>query len=291
MALRIGILNLMPKLETYEPLLLGPLSRASVEVEPVWLRLETHSYESSDPAHLARSYRTLDSALDSGPLDGLLLTGAPVEQLEFDEVRYWPELYDVLSYARAEIPSTLGLCWGGLALGHVLGIPKTVYRQKVFGVFENTTLDPETPLLRAHPRSFRCAHSRHSGISDSALERADRDGLVRPLSHSLETGYSLFETPDHRFVAHLGHPEYVAERLVFEYRRDRALGRADVPAPRHFDPDAPDHSWQAHGDAFFDGWVALLADAQSARRPARLSPPSPRAPRAAPAHAVSRARR
>lgn len=256
---RVGIVNIMPKLEAYEPLLLGPLSRATRPVEPVLIRLTTHRYASSDQAHLERHYRSFTEAVDEAPLDGLILTGAPVEDLEFEDVSYWPELTQLLDYARGQIASTLGLCWGGLALARMLGIPKLLYPRKLFGVYAHRRLVDAHPLLAGQPAAFPCAHSRHAGIADAELERAARDGRVRLLGHAPDTGYTLFETPDHRFVMHLGHPEYVADRLVFEWNRDQSLGRTDVPPPRDFDPENPVTSWHAHREALFDRWIDLLA--------------------------------
>ncbi len=256
---RVGIVNIMPKLEAYEPLLLGPLGRVREWVEPVFLRLESHRYQSSDEHHLAQFYQTFDAALARGSLSGLIITGAPVEELPFEEVRYWGELTRILDYARKNVKSTLGLCWGGLALGGLLGIPKTLFPKKLFGVFDNRRLSSTHPLLLRQEATFPCAHSRHSGIKDAHLEEAASDGRVRLLSHSSETGYSLFETPEHRFVMHLGHPEYVAERLVFEWERDRAIQRPDVEPPHNFDSEHPVTSWHSHRESLFQSWVSLVA--------------------------------
>jgi homoserine O-succinyltransferase len=258
--IRIGIINVMPKLEAYEPLLLAPLARVRRAIEPVFVRLESHAYHSSDLGHLERFYRTFAAEQGKGPLDGLILTGAPVEELPFEEVRYWEELSAILEVARRSIRSTLGLCWGGLALGALLGVPKTRLPRKLFGVFENRPVDPSQPLLANQGERFWCAHSRHSGILDADLEQVAADGRVRPLSYAPETGYSLFESPDHRFVMHLGHPEYVADRLVFEWERDRTLGRADVDPPQNFDPAAPVTSWHSHREAFLESWVSLVSE-------------------------------
>lgn len=258
MPLRVGIINIMPRLESYEPLLDEPLARARVPVERVYIRLETHGYTSSDREHLARKYQTFAAALEGGPLDGLVLTGAPVEDIDFEDVHYWPELSSILRRARTTIASTLGLCWGGMALAKLLGVDKLRYPRKLFGVYANTRLD-DSPLTDAQPPEFRCAHSRHAGIADAELERAAAAGTVRLLGHAAATGYSLFETPDHRFVAHLGHPEYVADRLVFEYERDRALGRTDVGTPHDFDPAHPVTSWHEHRELLLDRWLGLLS--------------------------------
>ena len=264
--LRVGIVNVMPRLEAYEPLLLGPLSRLEARIEPVFLRLESHAYQSSDQAHLERFYRPLKTHLEQGPLDALILTGAPVEELELEEVHYWRELREVLLYAREHVPSTLGLCWGGLALAGLLGIPKSPLPKKLFGVFENRTTAPAHPLLAGQKNVFPCAHSRHSGIADAELERAEREGTVRLLSHSSETGYAIFASSDGRYVAHLGHPEYVAERLAFEWKRDVGLGRTDVEPPKSFDPEAPITSWEEHRETFFSQWIDVATRATEQRR-------------------------
>lgn len=254
--LRVGIVNVMPKLEDYEPLLLGPLSRVPSLIEPAFVRLESHAYQSSDHLHLERFYKPLEAHLAEGPLDALVLTGAPVEELDLEQVHYWSELRELLVYARAHVPSTLGLCWGGLALAGLLGIPKASLPKKLFGVFANRLTSSDDPLLAGQDEVFPCAHSRHSGIVDAELERAARDGTVRLLAYGEETGYSIFASADGRYVAHLGHPEYVAERLVFEWQRDSQLGRRDVLPPKGFDPEAPSTSWEGHRETFFSRWLS-----------------------------------
>jgi homoserine O-succinyltransferase len=256
--LRVGIINLMPQLEAYEPLLVDPLTRVQRPIEPVLIRLATHAYAPSDHAHLALAYRTFDEVITHGPLDGLVISGMPVEELPFSGVPCWAELVKIMAYARAQIRSTLGVSWGGLALAATLKIPKLRYAQKLFGVYTHRILT-ESPLLADHADSFECAQSRHAGIADWELQAAEEEGRVRLLGHSIEAGYTLFETPDHAFVMHLGHPEYVAERLVFEHRRDQQLGRTDVPPPRNFDPDHPETSWESHREQLFDRWTQLLA--------------------------------
>jgi homoserine O-succinyltransferase len=260
-SLRIGILNLMPMVETYEPYLLRPLLQTGVAVEPVWLRLATHRYASSDPQHIERRYRTFDHALRDAPLDGLLVSGAPVEEIPFDKVVYWHELRELLRAARHEVTSTLGLCWGGLALAALLGIPKHSYRDKLFGVFPQRRLAANSPFLAGSARDFVCAHSRHSGIADATLEDASDGGAVQLLAHGAATGYSIFESSDHRYLAHLGHPEYEAARLLHEWKRDRALRRTDVQAPVGVDPIDPATTWHTHRDDVFGTWLGFVADA------------------------------
>jgi len=258
---RIGIINIMPRLEAYEPYLLDPLARQRAVVEPVFLRLGSHGYQSSDHAHLDRFYLPFDAAIGEAPLDGLIVTGAPVEELAFEDVHYFRELADILGYARSHIATTLGLCWGGMAIGQLLGIGKRGYAKKLFGVFEDRVLVVDHDVLDANP--FRCANSRHSGVVEDDLERAARTGEVRALSRGEHTGYSMFETTDRRYLAHLGHPEYDAERLAFEWRRDQQLGRSDVDAPAGFDPEAPATVWSGHRNGVFGGFVARVAAARA----------------------------
>ena len=253
--LRIGIVNIMPKLEAYEPSLLAPLAHVPELVEPVFLRLGSHGYQSSDHAHLDRFYTSYDEASVDRPLDGLLVSGAPVEELAFEQVHYWQELAELLQDARSRVKRTLGVCWGGLALGKVLGIEKRTFSQKLFGVFEDRILEPSP----GGPTSFVCAHSRHSGAIDADLESAARDGTVRVLSRGEQSGYTTFESTDGRLLAHLGHPEYEAERLAFEWIRDRDLGRTDVPPPASFDAAAPVTSWRGHRDEVFADFVRRAA--------------------------------
>ena len=262
--LRIGIINIMPRAESYEPYLRRPLAGSAAPIELAWIRLESHVYSSSDREHIGRSYRTFDQTVAEGPLDGLVLTGAPVEELSYDAITYWPELSAILAFGRQTIRSTLGLCWGGMALAKQLGIEKRSFPRKVFGVFENRKLVPGGGLLGPGER-FWCAQSRHSGIADGVLEDAREAGALVLLSHAPETGYTVFATPEHSFVMHLGHPEYEPSRLIEEWQRDARLGRTDVEPPRNFDLGAPVNTWRPHRAAFFSGWVRLL-QREGARR-------------------------
>lgn len=257
-ALRIGIINVMPKAEEYEPFLLRPLAHAPLTVEPVWIRLESHGYASSDERHIATRYQSFGNAHAQAPLDGLILTGAPVEELEFEAVHYWRELSLILRFAAKNLRGTLGICWGGLALAKLLELEKTAFPKKLFGVYTNRSLEPDHPITGQLDDDFFCAHSRHSGISDRVLEAAAASGTVRLLSHGAETGYTVFESQDRRFLMHLGHPEYEAWRLAMEWRRDQALGRTDVAAPHNFDPDRPRNIWRSHCNELFTQWLNFL---------------------------------
>jgi homoserine O-succinyltransferase len=261
--LRVGILNVMPKAETYEFSILQPLGRTIIQIEPLWIRLENHKYSSSNQEHIRALYVTFEEAVRKRPLDGLILTGAPVEEIPFEEVSYWGELTRILSYARRNVANTLGVCWGGLALAKMLDIEKTNTRKKIFGVFRNRNLEREHRITGDTDDEFFCPHSRHSGIQDAALEQARDKGVVRLLSHGPETGYTIFESSDQRYLMHLGHPEYEPERLVFEYERDVKAGRTDVEAPANVDLKEPKNTWRSHRNEFFSQWIKFIYDTTS----------------------------
>ncbi len=256
--LRIGVVNLMPKAEDYEELLLSVLGVGALDVylEPVWIRLHSPRYASSDREHLARTYMEFEQAASRG-LAGLILTGAPVEEMAFSEVQYWDELRELLTWSRAHLSSTLGLCWGAMALAKLLDVEKHGLPRKLFGVFPLEARVPKHPALRGGDTLW-AAQSRHAEVSAEELERAAEAGVVRLLAHSSEASYSIFESADGRFLGHQGHPEYRAERLVFEYERDVKLGRSDVAAPANLDLSQPEASFKSHGPDFFAGWVSQL---------------------------------
>ncbi|NOY23529.1 MAG: homoserine O-succinyltransferase [Acidobacteria bacterium] len=255
--LRIGCINIMPEAHTYEPFLLSSLEQSGYKTKPVWIRLKSHGYRSTPAAHLARYYVTFEAALAAGPLDGLVITGAPVETFPFSTIHYWPELAEILNYAKESIPSTLGLCWGGIALGKAMGMDEEVYEKKLFGVFSGLSLDPGISLGDNSIR-FYCPHSRFAGISVTSLKEAVNSGDGRILAIGPETGPFIFESRDKRFLGHLGHPEYPASRLAHEWERDREKGKADVLPPAHFNPKNPENTWQGHTNAFFSYWLGNL---------------------------------
>jgi homoserine O-succinyltransferase len=256
--LRIGIINIMPQAERYEYHLLYPLGKSVLQVSPVWIRLKNHAYKSSDPEHLKNYYVSFEQAIEQGPLDGLIITGAPVEELPFEAVTYWEELEEILGYARTGISSTMGICWGGLALAKTMGIEKMLYPQKVFGVYETRNLKRNHPITGDFDDVFYCPQSRHAGIHDILLEEAAKDKEIDLLAHADGAGYVIFGSSDGRFIMHVGHPEYEAERIAVEYFRDRKKGRSDVPEPRNFDVDNPRNRWRMHCLDFFAQWIRFL---------------------------------
>ena len=251
--LRIGILNIMPLGKQYEFNLLHPLGLSVLQIEPIWIRLNSHAYRSWDQDHLDKLYVTWEEALAQGPLDGLIITGAPVEHLPFEQVTYWPELVQLVEEAREICASTLGLCWAGFALAYLAGVDKQPFERKLFGVYPMRSLVPGHPLMGTQDDHFYCPQSRHAGLPDDAMESAQRQGRLRLLAHGEQVGYSIFETPDQRQLMHLGHPEYNVGRIIGEMERDKARG--DVPPPENFDAGHPQTSWRSHRNLLFQQWL------------------------------------
>jgi homoserine O-succinyltransferase len=252
--LRIGILNIMPLGEKYEFNILHPLGLSVLQLEPIWIRLESHNYKSWEPKHVDDIYVTYEEAMRDQPLDGLILTGAPVETIEYEDVYYWEEIKTILSDARKNIPSTLGLCWAGFVMAYLEGVKKLNYDHKLFGVFELKNLAPDHPIMGELDDVFFCPQSRHAGMPDEAMEEASESGRLKLLAYGPEAGYSIFSTTDDRFIAHTGHPEYNANRLAEEAKRD--LGNPEVPAPVNFDFNNPLNRWRSHRNIFFAQWVS-----------------------------------
>jgi homoserine O-succinyltransferase len=252
--LRIGILNIMPLGEKYEFNILHPLGLSVLQLEPIWIRLESHNYKSWEPKHVDDIYVTYEEAMRDQPLDGLILTGAPVETIEYEDVYYWEEIKTILSDARKNIPSTLGLCWAGFVMAYLEGVKKLNYDHKLFGVFELKNLAPDHPIIGELDDVFFCPQSRHAGMPDEAMEEASESGRLKLLAYGPEAGYSIFSTTDDRFIAHTGHPEYNATRLAEEAKRDH--GNPEVPAPVNFDFNNPINRWRSHRNTFFAQWVS-----------------------------------
>ena len=251
--LRIGILNIMPLGKQYEFNLLHPLGLSPLQIEPIWIRLNSHSYKTWDLSHLDKSYVSWDEAMSPNPLDGLIITGAPVEHLCFEDVNYWKELVNLIEEAKYSCASTLGLCWAGFALAYLAGVRKVSLQQKLFGVFPMRSLVPGHSLMGTQNDQFLCPQSRYATLPDTAMEAAQRQGRLRLLAHGESVGYTIFETPDQRQLMHLGHPEYNVDRILAEMERDKARG--DVPPPQNFDSDHPQTLWRSHRNLLFQQWL------------------------------------
>ena len=171
---------------------------------------------------------------------------------------YWEEIQEILKYAQQNITSTLGMCWGGMAISKYLGIDNIQYKKKVFGVFETKNLDPDNKITGEMDDVFWCPQSRHSGYEDAILERERDKGKINLLAHAEKGGYIIFESPDHHFLIQLGHLEYNADRLIFEYKRDLKAGRTNVDPPENLDLDSPVNRWRGNRIEFFSQWIKYI---------------------------------
>ena len=152
--LRIGILNIMPLGKQYEFNLLHPLGLSPLQIEPIWIRLKSHSYKTWDLEHLKNLYVHWEEAMSPTPLDGLIITGAPVEHLPFEEVNYWKELVNLIEEAKLKCASTLGLCWAGFAMAYMAGVEKNNFNKKLFGVYPMRSLVPGHSLMGTQDDEF-----------------------------------------------------------------------------------------------------------------------------------------
>ncbi|MBD5641965.1 MAG: homoserine O-succinyltransferase [Desulfovibrio sp.] len=254
--LEIAIVNLMPlKLDT-EIQLMRVLGNSPIQVNITLAHTATHESRHTSKRHLERFYKTFDQICDN-TYDGMILTGAPVEQLPFEEVDYWEELSLFMDFAQKRVFSTLYLCWAAqAALYHFYGIPKYQLPAKISGIFSHKALVPNSPLMRGFYDQFLAPHSRHTEIR---AEDCARVGDLRLLASSPEAGLALLESRDRRQVFMTGHLEYERDTLNREFQRDARKGLRPQK-PRHYYPlDDPQNEplmlWRAHAHLFFNNWL------------------------------------
>lgn len=254
--IKIAVLNLMPtKLQT-ETDILRLLSASPLDIEVAWMRLRSHTPTHVPAAHMDAYYHYFDE-LTSRSFDGLIVTGAPVEHLDFEEVDYWDELTQIFSWARASFKSTLYICWAAQAgLYFHEGINKYALPKKMFGIFPQQVQHPEVPIFRGFDDVFCMPHSRHTEIrKEDILQHPE----LTLLAESEESGVSMCMTAGGKEIFITGHMEYAPDTLDQEYHRD-AGKRDDVDLPRHYyrddDPaNAPLVTWRAHAHLLFTNWI------------------------------------
>lgn len=255
-ALRVAILNLMPTKIVTETQLLRLLGNSPLQVEVELLHMESHDSRNTPPEHLVRHYSTFSEVRDQ-KFDGLVVTGAPVEQLPFEEVDYWPELVALMDWARTHVYSSLFICWGAqAALYHYHGVPKYPLAEKMFGVFPHGVSVRHERLVRGFDDVFYAPHSRHTEVRrEDVLAAPD---LVL-LSESPEAGVYVVLSADRRNVFVTGHSEYDPLTLQSEYVRDVAKG-LPIRVPRNYFPGddpakTPEVRWRGHANLLFSNWL------------------------------------
>lgn len=251
----VCILNLMPLKEDTELHLLRSLANTPLQINVSFVNIQSHETKHTAKSHLDTFYHSFYE-IKNRNFDGMIITGAPVEMMDFEEVDYWQEFCEILDWTDSHVTSTVHLCWGAqAALYHQYGIKKHVLPGKVFGVFQHKVLHRSTPLVRGFDDYFNAPHSRHTDIDLDALKKID-DILI--LAESDEVGLLLCVTKDGKRIYNMGHFEYDRKTLEAEFKRD--LGRDDVALPKHYFPgdnpeNAPVLTWRAHGNTFYTNWL------------------------------------
>ena len=254
--LRIAIVNLMPKKIETETQLLRLLSNTPIQVDIELIQMASHVTKNTSAEHLTKFYKTFADVKEE-LFDGLIITGAPVEQIPFEDVDYWSELCQIMEWSRSHVYSVLHICWGAQAgLYYHYGIPKYDLPQKMFGIFPHKAEVANHPLLRGFDETFNVPHSRHTEIRRMDVEKV-RD--LKILAFSNESGVNIIADKEERRFFLLGHFEYDRFTLANEYFRDRDKG-LDIQVPKHYfpydDPSQPPHfNWRAHANLLFSNWI------------------------------------
>lgn len=254
--LRIALLNLMPLKIMTETHILRCLSNTPIQIEVDLIQTETYHSKNTPEDHLLTFYKTFDDIRDK-KYDGFIITGAPVENLPFQEVEYWDELTKIMDWTKTHVHSTLHICWGAQAgLYHHYGIPKYPLPHKLSGIFKHHVLLPKEPLLRGFDDVFAAPHSRYTEVRAEDIQKNDRLTLLA-MSH--EAGVYLVEAMNGRQIFVLGHSEYDSDTLKIEYERDLSKG-IDPQVPLHyFQDDDPQKdilvTWKAHAHLFYTNWI------------------------------------
>ena len=254
--LRIVILNLMPLKITTETDLVRLLSNTPLQMEIYFMKLKSHTSKNTPIEHMMMFYKDFD-VLEKEKFDGMIITGAPIEHLEFEDVEYWNEISKIFAWADTHVTSTMYICWAAQAgLYYHYGVPKYQLPKKMFGIFQQHTLQPQIPLFRGFDDVFNMPHSRHTEVRREDIEKHNELEIV---AESPDSGVSIVMARGGRQIFVTGHMEYSPYTLDSEYRRD--LGkRDDVDMPKNYyrdnDPQkAPNVTWRAHANLLFSNWI------------------------------------
>ena len=252
----IGLLNLMPLKEDTELQILRSLSNTPLQVDVTFVMVSSHVSKNTPTSHLNKFYYRFEEIRDR-KFDGFIITGAPVEQIPFEEVDYWEELKEIMEWSKTHVTSTLHLCWGAQAgIYYHFGIDKEMLPQKVFGVFRHRVLNRKIPLVRGFDDVFLAPHSRHT---QTPIDKVRADDRLTILAESEEAGLFLAMAENGRKIFVMGHPEYDRITLDQEYKRDLSKG-LDIQMPKHYytedDPSVrPLLTWRAAANNLYTNWL------------------------------------
>ena len=254
--LRIAILNLMPKKIVAENQLLRYLSNTPLQVEITLLQTKTYMSHNTPAEHLNKFYSYFDEIKDQ-KFDGLIITGAPVEQMKFEDVAYWKELTQIMEWSKTNVFSTVHICWASQAgLYYHYNINKYNLEKKMFGIFPHWANDEKAELTRGLDDTFYAPHSRHTGIKREDIEKVPE---LEILAESEEAGVFIVATHDRRKIFITGHMEYDRNTLKDEYIRDKEKG-LDIEIPKNYFKnddinEVPNYTWRATANIVFGNWL------------------------------------
>ena len=252
----IVIVNLMPLKEDTELQILRALSNTPIQVDVSFAACATHESTHTSMSHLNKFYQTFDE-IKHHNFDGLIITGAPVEQMEYEQVDYWDEICQIMEWSKTHVTSTLHLCWGAQAgLYYHYGIQKRMLPKKKFGVFEHKVLNRKVPIVRGFDDVFMAPHSRHTEVAKEDIEADER---LTILAESEEAGVFLVLAEDGKQIFVMGHPEYDRLTLRNEYYRDKEKG-LPIEIPKNYFPDDDDSkkpllTWRAVSNCLYSNWL------------------------------------
>ncbi|RGF23778.1 homoserine O-acetyltransferase MetA [Dorea sp. AM10-31] len=254
--IKIGLLNLMPLKEDTELQILRSLSNTPLQVDVTFVMVSSHEAKNTPTSHLNQFYNRFGEIRDER-FDGFIITGAPVEQIPFEEVDYWEELKQIMEWTKTHVTSTLHLCWGAQAgMYYHFGIDKKPLPEKAFGLFWHKVLNRKIPLVRGFDDCFLAPHSRHTEVPMDAVRNDER---ITVLAESDEVGLFLAMADDGRQIFVMGHPEYDRVTLDGEYKRDLSKG-LEIAMPKNYYPgDDPEKTpllkWRATANNLYTNWL------------------------------------
>jgi len=257
--LRIGLLNLMPKKIQTENQFARLIGATPLQIDLSLIRMTEHRTKTTAAEHMAEFYRPFQEVKDE-KFDGLIITGAPIEHLEFDDVTYWDELRQVFDWTQTNVHSTFGVCWGGMAMiNHFHNVRKHMLDAKAFGCFRHANLDPASPFLRGFSDDCVIPVSRWTEMKQDEIDQAD--GLVTLLG-SDDVGPCLVEDRAHRALYIFNHFEYDSDTLKQEYDRDIANG-TPINVPSNYYPNddparTPQNRWRSHAHLLYGNWISEI---------------------------------
>lgn len=252
----IGLLNLMPLKEDTELQILRSLSNTPLQVDVTFVRMTSHVSKNTSTSHIFKFYEAFED-IKNQKFDGFIITGAPVEQMKFEEVDYWDELTEIMEWTKTNVTSTLHLCWGAQAgLFYHYGINKEMLPKKLSGVYRHRVRNRKIPLVRGFDDVFMAPHSRHTEVPQRLLEEDDR---ITILADSLQAGVFLCMAEEGRQIFVMGHPEYDRMTLDSEYKRDMGRGLNPQIPENYYPDDDPENkpvlTWRAHANNLYINWL------------------------------------